>query len=380
MFLDNNVPDVKWMVPGLIPLGVSSILASQPGLGKSFLMLQLCIALAAGKPFLDFDPQAPCAASYFGLEDGKDTFHRRVRSIIDHYKFCQDWTSENDAEFRRNFTAPFVNWESKGATSFLPDLMPNLELLLSNYATLGVPPGVLIIDTLARVSDGDENTVQGMRPVLNACSRLAEHGYTPIILHHVGKGQDGARTGKDKPTLADRMSPEWVRGSGSIIGEFRCMMQFAKIRADEAETAGLDPEMARNGQVLVFGTTKFNNGPKGDWKVIVQDEGGRWSVSPDSVELLAKLQGRKAVAALSKQMLILADLHEATRWGSQANLVELSIKHFPDKEFTKARNAFDQVIYRLRKAGYLQTSGHRLTVSGIQKIQVRREEEEDVDG
>jgi hypothetical protein len=368
-FLDHTPPDVRWVVPGLLPLGIPTVLASQPGLGKSYLMLQLCVALAAGKPFLDFDPQHPCAACYFGLEDGKDMFHRRVRSIIDHYRFCQDWTLENESNFRRNFTAPFINWKSEGATSFLPDLMPNLELLLTTYAERGVSPGVIIIDTLARVSDGDENTVQGLRPVLNACSRLAEYGHTPIVLHHVGKGQDGARNAKDKPTLADRMSTDWIRGTGSIVGNFRCTMQFAKISEDEASGAGLDPDMARNGQLLVFGTTKFNNGPKGEWKVIVQDDGGRWSVLPDSIEVLARLRGSKAVAALSKQFEVLKDIY-AARFASELDRRALERKHWPDAIPLKAANSLKQVMNKLRLAGYLEKKSNSITALGLSKIQV----------
>lgn len=370
-FLDASPPDVRWVVPGLLPQGIPAVLASQGGLGKSFLMLQLCIALAAGKRFLDFEAQPPCAACYFGLEDGKDVFHRRVRNIIDHYRFCDDWTAQDEANFRRCFTAPFINWKSEGATTFLPQLMPNLELILATYANMGVAPGVMIIDTLARVSEGDENTVQGLRPVLNACSRLAEHGHTPIVLHHVGKGQDGARNAKDKPTLADRMSTDWIRGTGSIVGNFRCCLQFAKISELEAEGAGLDPDAARAGQILVFGTTKFNNGPKGDWKVILQDDGGRWSVSADSVEILAKLRGSKAVAALSKQMAILCDVYEA-RHAPELDTRTLAEKHWPEAIPIKASNSLRQALHKLRHAGLIQKKGHALTPQGLEKVQVTR--------
>ena len=368
-FLDHPAPDIKWLVPGLLPKGIPAVMASQPGLGKSFLFLGLCIALATGKPFLGFEPQLPCAATYFGLEDSKDMFHRRVRSIIDHYRFCSDWSPEDDANFRRNFCAPFINWKSEGATTFLPDLMPNLELILATYAERNVPPGVMIIDTLARVSDGDENTVQGLRPVLNAVSRLAEHGHTPIMLHHVGKGQDGARNAKDKPTLTDRMSTDWIRGTGSIVGNFRCCLQFAKISEDEALGAGLDPEAARTGQILVFGVTKTNGPNRGDWKVILQDEGGRWSASPESVEVLARLRGSKAVAALSKQMAVLKDIFDA-RYAPELDRRALERKHWPEAVPMKAANSLKQVMNKLRLAGYLEKGTNRLTPAGLAKVQV----------
>ena len=377
-FLDTPPPEIKWLVPGLLPKGIPAVMASQPGLGKSFLFLQLCVALATGKPFLDYEAQHPCAATYFGLEDSKDMFHRRVRSIVDHYRWLNDWTPENEISFRRNFCAPFINWKSEGATTFLPELMPNLELILATYAERGVPPGVMVIDTLARVSDGDENTVQGLRPVLNAAARLAEHGHTPILLHHVGKGQDGARNAKDKPTLADRMSTDWIRGTGSIVGNFRCCLQFAKVSESEAEGAGMDAEDARLGRVLVFGVTKSNGAPRGDWKVILQDEGGRWSVAPDSTEALARIRGSKAVAALSKQFAVLRDIH-AARFAEDLDRRALERKHWPEAVPMKAANSLKQVINKLRLAGYLEKKSNRVTAAGLARIQVTERVTERVD-
>lgn len=369
-FLDHQAPEIKWLIPGLIPMGVPAVMASQPGLGKSYLFLQLCVALATGKSFLGYEAQLPCAATYFGLEDSKDMFHRRVRSITDHYHYCGEWTSEDDKNFRKNFCAPFVNWKSEGATTFLPDLMPNLELILATYAERGVPPGVMVIDTLARVSDGDENTVQGLRPVLNAASRLADHGHTPILLHHVGKGQDGARNAKDKPTLTDRMSTDWIRGSGSIVGNFRCTMQFAKITEAEAETAGLDVDDARMGRVLVFGVTKTNGPVLGDWKVIVQDEGGRWSLHPSSLEVLAKIRGTKAVAALNKQMQVLNDIH-GMRYSHELDRRALGAKHWPDKTPMEASNNLRGMISKFKRLRYLTNSDPpKLTPLGLSQVQL----------
>lgn len=368
-FLDRVPPEVKWIVPGLIPQGVPAVMASQPGLGKSFLFLQLCIAMAVGKPFLNYPASAPRAAVFFGLEDSKDMFHMRVRSIVDLYQFAGDWSEADAKNFRQNFSAPFINWKSSGATSFLPDLMPNLELLIQDYADHQIQPGVMIIDTLARVSDGDENTVQGLRPVLNACARIAESGFSPVVLHHVGKGQDGARNAKEKPTLADRMSTDWIRGSGSIVGNFRCALQFSKLTEAEAEQAGMEAEDARLGRVLVFGVTKSNHGARADWSVIVQDDRGRWSASPESTEVLAKIRGTKAVAALSKQMAILRDIYEA-RFAPELDRRAMERKHWPEATPAVACNRLKQAISKLRASGYLEKTGNRVSASGLAKVKV----------
>ena len=366
-FLDADPPAIVWLIPGLLPLGVPTVMAAQGGLGKSFLALQMCIAMATGKGLLDYPAQPPCGASYLSLEDGKDTVHRRIRSIVQLYREMGEWTPEDDRNFRTHFTVMFVNWSSEGATSFLPDLMPNLHLLMDIYEQRKIRAGMIVIDTLARVSDGDENTVQGLRPVLNACSKIADRGWTPLVLHHVGKGQDGAKV-KDKPTLADRMSTEWIRGSSSIPDNFRCALQFSKVREDEAEPAGIDPEMARNSQTLVFGCTKFNGGPRGDWRILNQDDHGRWSAAQDSVQILAKLRGSKAVAALTKQDEVLAELLEMTRLGGEPDLVKLAEFHFSDRKDPKA--SLRQSIFKLRNAGFIQKNNYALTVNGLARVKV----------
>lgn len=366
-YLDSEPEPIRWLVPGLLPLGEATVLAAQGGLGKSYLALQLCIALATGKAFLDFPGQEACGASFFSFEDSKRTLHRRVRAIVQLYREIRDWTPDDDRAMRRNFTTMFVNWSSEGATSFLPDLMPNVHLLLDTYEIRKIRAGLIVIDTLARVSDGDENTVQGLRPVLNACSKLADRDWTPLVLHHVGKGQDGARV-KEKPTLAERMSTEWIRGSSSIVDNFRCALQLAKVREDEADPAGLDPEMARQGQVLVFGATKFNGGAKGDWKVIQQDDHGRWAATQESDQILARLRGKKALAALDKQTKILRDLWQATRFGGQPDLAELAKNHYPDHELSKGKNSLKQAIYKMRNAGLIQKNSFVLTLVGLEKM------------
>ena len=367
-FLDELIPEVKWLIHGLIPLGVPTVFASKGGLGKSWLALQKCIALALGKAFLSFEPQPPMGAIYFGLEDSKDAFHRRFRSVIEHYKACDDWSEEDDQNLRKNFAVPFVNWHAKNATSYLPVLIPNIEMILDINKSNGVRPGVMVIDTLARVSEGDENTVQALRPVLNACHAIAGYGYTPLVLHHVSKGQDGSRLPGKGPTIADRMSSEWVRGSSAIVDNFRCILQFASISEDEAAGAGLDEEKARRKGYLIYGATKINDGGQmADWLFLEQDDHGRWFAPKDGAETLAKIRGGKAVAAFSKLMAVLLEFHLSSRYGQDPNMVAIAGKLCPNDVPAKSINSLYQYVFRLRKAGFMQQKTYALTSSGVEK-------------
>ena len=42
-----EIPPVRWIVPGIVPEGVA-LLAGKPKLGKSWLALGLCVAVASG--------------------------------------------------------------------------------------------------------------------------------------------------------------------------------------------------------------------------------------------------------------------------------------------------------------------------------------------
>lgn len=367
-FLDVLPGETRWVIPGLIPQGVPAVLASKGGLGKSYLALQLCIALATGKPFLTFEAQSPMGAVYFNLEDPENTVQRRFRAIVEDYRQAGEWSDQDEANVRKNFAAMFPNWNSKDCSTYLPDVMPNLEWFTRLAEERKIKPGLMVLDTLARFSQGDENTVQALRPVLTACNKIAHLGWTPLMLHHVGKGQDGARTAKakDKPSLGDRMSTEWVRGSSAIVDNFRCILQLAAIREDEAERAQMDPDKARQGGYLVLGATKLNGGQKAEWSLLEQNEHGGWYAPQDAMETLAALRGAKAVASLHAMEAILVDLYQATRHGMEPDRKMLAKKHCSGAK--DPAHALRLQINKLVHAGLLQKKTDRLTEKGFRHV------------
>ena len=374
--LDTPAPPPRWVIPGLIPYAVPFVVASKGGLGKSFLFLQACVALAAGKPFLDFPAQPPMTVLYLGLEDPRETFQARLQSIVSFWKEASEWSDQDDQNLRQNMEAPMIHWRALGTAGILASMAPYLERYLEDQVNKGRTPGLVVIDTLARVSEGDENTVQALRPILNVCFRLADLGFATGMLHHVGKGQDGAKgKAKERPLLVDRMSTDWVRGSSAIVDNFRAVIQMTQISQEEAGTGGVDIEKARRGGYCVMGPTK-TNGVRADWRFLEQDDHGRWFCPPWAAATLAKLLGHKAVAELDKQTRVLADIYREVRWGATLDLENFAKIQYPDKEVAKAKNALHQVLNRLRRAGLLQEKGYMPTAQGLTRIQVSVTEEE----
>ena len=65
--LDKPLPKSKFLVDGLIPQGVHLISGSAK-IGKSWLMLDLALKLAAGEPFWGMET-VKCGVLYLSLED-----------------------------------------------------------------------------------------------------------------------------------------------------------------------------------------------------------------------------------------------------------------------------------------------------------------------
>lgn len=64
-----ELPPIRHVVEGLLPMGMG-VLVAKPKLGKSWMVLDLCLAVAQGEPFLGF-PTRQHGTLYLALEDGK---------------------------------------------------------------------------------------------------------------------------------------------------------------------------------------------------------------------------------------------------------------------------------------------------------------------
>jgi len=81
-------PPIKFVVPGLIPEGLS-ILAGRPKLGKSWMALDICIAIASGRMCLGERKPAQGDVLYCALEDNPRRLQRRIDRILS--PFSDKW-------------------------------------------------------------------------------------------------------------------------------------------------------------------------------------------------------------------------------------------------------------------------------------------------
>ena len=82
-------PPLKWILPDLLPEG-ATLVASRPKLGKSWLVLDVAIAVTANRITLGVKPTSG-AALYLALEDGQRRLQRRITKLLP--TFTTEWPS-----------------------------------------------------------------------------------------------------------------------------------------------------------------------------------------------------------------------------------------------------------------------------------------------
>lgn len=76
-------PRYEWLVQDLLKPGLA-VLAGSPKVGKSWMMLQLCLAVSKGEPFLGMETKSGTVL-YLALEDGAVRLQNRVLRATDDY-------------------------------------------------------------------------------------------------------------------------------------------------------------------------------------------------------------------------------------------------------------------------------------------------------
>ena len=85
---DKNIPDKYFVVDNMIPAGLT-VLAAKPKIGKSWLVLAMCMAVASGEKFLGYDTNnAECL--YLALEDSEARIKDRLLKLQAEYQLSKN--------------------------------------------------------------------------------------------------------------------------------------------------------------------------------------------------------------------------------------------------------------------------------------------------
>ena len=349
--LREDPPPVRWLVPGLIPAGTEGVLAARAGAGKSMTALSIAMCLASGLGVLgkEVSQEEARGVIFAGLEDDEEEFHRRLCRGIALLEEDPEWTPEHQKAMALRLVPLFPNRAS--GESFR--LKEQWEILAEKAKAIPGGCGLIILDTLSRMADGDENSANEMRPFNEAVSALAQTTRATVLsIHHLGKGNDG---NSDKK-LWQRLHPEALRGSSAIEGAARFIIQMAALSPSEAQAAGLETDSALRGAYVALHLSKISAAEKGSTVLLERRQStepgaGFLSLHHDSERILAVIQGQAAVLKLTKRDSVLVAIADA---GGLAHLDQKAeaARMWPDSGNPKSQ--WDKALSELRKKGFLR--------------------------
>lgn len=169
------------LIKGILRCGHKMLISGSSKAGKSFLLMELCICLAEGRPWLGF----ACKQSrvlYVNLEIDPASCITRFMKIYDALGM--------EKKNMHNITI----WNLRGYAVPLDKLVPKLIRRVRDQHY-----DAIIIDPIYKVITGDENNASEMAAFCNQFDKICtETGCAAIYCHHHSKGAQGAKRAMDR--------------------------------------------------------------------------------------------------------------------------------------------------------------------------------------
>lgn len=179
--LDNLPPLAPELIAGILRKGHKMLISGPSKAGKSFLLIELTIALANGARWL----KPVCAKGpvvYINFELDRASCLNRFKVVYE--------AMGMDKENLKNIDI----WNLRGKALDLKSLAPKLIRRAKK-----VKPAAIILDPIYKVITGDENSAQEMALFCNQFDRIAtEVGCSVIYCHHHSKGAQGGKKAMDR--------------------------------------------------------------------------------------------------------------------------------------------------------------------------------------
>ncbi|MFT4107717.1 MAG: AAA family ATPase [Lacrimispora sp.] len=201
-----NLPDLApTLIDGLLRQGHKMLIAGPSKAGKSFLQIEMCIAIAEGKKWLNW----ACAQGkvmYVNLELDRASCLHRFKDVYQ----SLGWQPKN----LKNIDI----WNLRGKSRPMDKLAPMLirRAAKKNYIAI-------IIDPIYKVITGDENSADQMSNFCNQFDKVCtELGVAVIYCHHHSKGSQGGKKSMDRAS-----------GSGVFARDPDALIDLIELEATE---------------------------------------------------------------------------------------------------------------------------------------------------
>jgi hypothetical protein len=315
----------RWLVEGLLQAGWLLVINARPKVGKSIVSVNLALALAEGKPFLNL-PTSPCAVLYIDLERPLETLNR--------FKTLNAQDNPNI----------FVPSERIGA-----DMLETLQELIRQAKERTNRDVVVFVDTLGdfikpalrqrRASINDYDTIT---EILQELRNLAlELSCAFVFVHHARKALS------EEPTEVD------VLGSTAIAGKFDVI---AHLQPDKTEVGVL--ALTAEGNAIAKTTLHF---ALKDLGLEICEAPAKTKVERVAQHILNELRRHPNGLTYGELAKWIQDIGEESTYASAKKLVDRAVGHL-EGLIVKTRVG-QSVLYRLREEPALLAEASELATS-----------------
>jgi len=174
-----------WLVPGLLERQDRVILTGAEGFGKSELVGQIALSVAASvHPFTgDIMEGVEPRVLFVDCENSKSQSRRRYRRIVNAVN-----------SMRAMYQAPEIDWGKRISMEFRPsgvDLLKGSEVAWLEALVASATPDLLVLGPLYKLHNGNINDGAAARQILDVMDRLRErHNLAIVTEAHASKTTD----------------------------------------------------------------------------------------------------------------------------------------------------------------------------------------------
>lgn len=177
-----NMPDLAPpLIEGVLRQGHKMLIAGPSKAGKSYALIEMCIAIAEGSKWLGWD----CTQGrvlYVNLELDRASCLHRFRDVYDKLNLQPSHLGSIDI------------WNLRGVTEPMDKLAPKLIRRAKKGGYIAV-----VIDPIYKVITGDENSADQMAHFCNQFDKVCTQlGCAVIYCHHHSKGNQGGKRSMDR--------------------------------------------------------------------------------------------------------------------------------------------------------------------------------------
>ena len=195
------------LIENVLRKGHKLLLAGPSKAGKSFALIELCICIAEGKPWLGRFNCAQGKVLYINLELDRASCLHRFKDVYDALGYPPDHVGSIDV------------WNLRGASVPMDKLAPRLIRRAAKKGYLAV-----VLDPIYKVITGDENSADQMAKFCNQFDLVCRELECAVIYcHHHSKGLQGGKKSMDRAS-----------GSGVFARDPDAMLDMTELTPTDA--------------------------------------------------------------------------------------------------------------------------------------------------